>query len=262
VGNSSGKTNQKGRLGKQNIAIVIILVLFAVKGIALIFTIPLWHLSNESSCMSYIEMLANKHKVFAYNNGYPEDIKKSVKKYLQRELEANKKVIPKSQAERQQKMISERDLQQQIANLDSESPIQAGFSPLYYFIGAAFFLIGKPFGLPAQVILLRFLSLIFGLGTVFLTSLIARKIFPEDSFLQIFIPVLFMLNPIFSVYSASVVFDSLLILLFAIVLYQMIVIIRTSLTLKISLFLLPVIIAGLATKPNFLFNLLGEFRMA
>jgi len=252
VGKSSGKVNQKGRSGKQNIAIAIILVLFAVKGIVLIFAIPFWHLSNESSCMSYIEVLANKHKVLAFSDGYPEDIKKSVKKYLQRELEANKKVVPKSQAERQQKMVSERDLQQKIANLDNESPIQAGFSPLYYSIGAVFFLIGKSFGLPIQVIILRFLSLIFGLGAVFLAYLIAGKIFPDDSFLQIFISVLFMLNPVFSVYSASVVFDSFLVLLFAAVLYQMIVIIKTSVTLKTGVFLLLLTSAGLATKPKFL----------
>jgi len=252
VGNSSAKVHQEEPSKKKNIAIAIILILFAIKGAVLIFIIPFWHLSNESSCVSYIEVLANKHEVLVYSDGYPDDVKKSVKKYLQSELEAVKKTVPKSQAERQQKMIFERDLQQRIVNLDNESPIQAGFSPLYYSFGAAFFLAGRSFGIPIQIIILRFLSLIFGLGAVYLAYLIAQRIFPEDAFLQLFIPILFMLNPVFSVYSSSAVIDSLLILIFSAVLYQMIVVIKTSLTPKAGIFLLLAIAAGLATKPKFL----------
>jgi hypothetical protein len=245
---------EKIKAGKKNAIIALILVLFIIKGILLIFLVPFWHLPDEASCMSYIEILANERRVLAHGEPFPEDIKASLDEKFQRELQAREKAQKQmTPQELQQQLLLQQQLQQQMFSGQGPlPPEQAGFSPFYYSISAIIFFLTKPFGLTAQVIFLRFLSLIFGAAIILLAFSIAKSVFPDEFFIQIFMPVLLLINPVFSVYTASVVIDNLLILLFGLLLYQSIVIIKYSLTLNRGIFLAATLVVGLLTKPKFL----------
>lgn len=94
-------------------------------------------------------------------------------------------------------------------NLDTFGSIRFLGPPLYHFIASSLIKIFHISDIMTQFYFCRLLSLIFGMGIVFITWLTARLIFPEHSYMWTSSALLVSLIPQFNLISSSVNYDSL-----------------------------------------------------
>lgn len=123
--------------------------------------------------------------------------------------------------------------------------------PPFYHVVAAKIAETLPGGMLATLYELRFLSVVLGTLVVFLTWLIARRIFPNERWIAIATTAFVALQPQFSFEAAIVNHDILIILLVTFVCYLAFVGIESGFTWWLSLIIGLVCVAGMWTKVNF-----------
>lgn len=121
--------------------------------------------------------------------------------------------------------------------------------PIYYILPAIFSLYFSNFDLFIQVYSVRFVSIIFSLGTVFLSYKIAKMIFKKDPIITIAIPTLVSFQPMMTFVSGVINNDNLLIFLFTLFFYLTSLIFYSfRLSVKYTLFISITIALALLTK--------------
>lgn len=133
----------------------------------------------------------------------------------------------------------------------SETPAM-GHPPLFPVISIVPYVLTRPLGNTAQVFSIRLLSVLFSIIVVWLGFKTAATIFPENKFVQLLVPALLAFSPQYSFISSSINSDSLLILIFSLTLYQLVLIINSSLTWERFTFLLITLLVGIFSKERFL----------
>lgn len=101
-------------------------------------------------------------------------------------------------------------------------------SPIYYYILLPFYLLVANQSIELRLIALRLVNLLFGAGTVGITFLVARALFPKDNYVVLGAPAFIALLPMFSFISGSINNDNLANLLSALFVYLLVVGITSS----------------------------------
>ena len=131
-------------------------------------------------------------------------------------------------------------------------------SPLYYAIGGFVqitFL--RFFGMTAQIWLLRFLSIIFGLFSLYFVYLSSKILFEKNPYLQYAMVAFVALQPMFGYINSAINNDPLTILLSSIFLYLLIDVIKNGLDKK-KIYMVAVVFAlGMLTKASFGIGIFG-----
>jgi len=144
----------------------------------------------------------------------------------------------------------------------------AAHPPLYPIVSAIPYLLGRPFGERAQLLLIRLMGVIFFLLVGWLGFKTAEAIFPENRLIQALVPLLIIFNPQYVFIGASGNSDTLLVLLSSLFLYQIVRLINPPFVKRGGVggfswqraFLLGVNLAlGLLTKERFLILVLPLF---
>lgn len=129
----------------------------------------------------------------------------------------------------------------------------ANYPPLYYWIAAVPYKIFYNADLITRIYSVRFISILMGLGIIFVSWLIAKEIFPKSKLLKISLPLLVAFHPMLSFVSAGVSSDNLMNLLFTILIYLTLLLINKGLGKKIILLIMINIFLLYLTKPQFIF---------
>jgi 4-amino-4-deoxy-L-arabinose transferase-like glycosyltransferase len=127
----------------------------------------------------------------------------------------------------------------------------ANYPPLYYWIAAIPYKLFYSTDLINRIFLSRFVSIIFGILTVFLSWLIAKELFPKKRLYQITLPVLVSFQPMLSFVFAGITSDNLLNLMFSLIIYLSLLLISQGISKKLLLFALLSLFLTYLTKPQF-----------
>ncbi len=128
---------------------------------------------------------------------------------------------------------------------------QIDHPPLYYLAATPFYYFGGLWGEKGSVLTIRFFGLIQLLIVAFLTFLIAREVFPENTFLHYGAPTLIVLNPQLVFITGSVQSDGLLNTFCALLFYQGVLAVKNGLNIKRVLLIALIAIGGIFTKERF-----------
>ena len=124
----------------------------------------------------------------------------------------------------------------------------ANHPPLYYALMSPVYLLSRGFSLETQQALLRLAAIPFGVATVALAWLLARTLFPNDTFLAVTVPAFVAFQPQISYEAAMVNNDILAIALFSLLLYLCVLGLRDGFSRRLSLGLGVAIGLSLLTK--------------
>lgn len=137
----------------------------------------------------------------------------------------------------------------------------AGHPPLYPLISILPYFLGAPLGRKAQLLLIRLMGVIFSAAVALIGFKTVEVIFPDNDFIQLLVPLFIIFNPQYSFIGASINSDTLLVLLFSLLLYQMVLVVKFSLSWRRVIFLGINIVLGLLTKERFQIALIPLFLL-
>ncbi len=239
--------------------IQLLLLTSLLKGVIFAVIIPLWHTPDEQAHFAQIAYFAEFNKM----PNTPFDLNKEV--YQSEELlgtlrdeRGNNKFTfhPEYRIDYTNKLNGR--YEDKIINLPKEYRKElvkqeaANYPPLYYWIGGVGYKIFYNQDLIVRVFIVRFISILMGVGVVYVAWLIGRELFPKIKIYQITLPVMVSFQPMFSFVSSGVTSDNLMNLLFSIVIYLCILIIKQRMNLNIVLGLILTMILLYVTKPQFI----------
>ncbi len=138
---------------------------------------------------------------------------------------------------------------------------QIDHPPLYYLAATPFYYFGGLWGEKGSVLMIRFFGLIQLLIVAFLTFLIAREVFPENTFLHYGAPTLIVLNPQLVFITGSVQSDGLLNTFCALLFYQGVLLVKKGLSMKRIFWIALIIIGGILTKERFAIIIFSFFLL-
>jgi len=122
--------------------------------------------------------------------------------------------------------------------------------PLYHLLMVPIYL-AVPGGILAKLYALRLISVLIGLGVVWLAYLTARLLFPNDALIVAGVPIFVAFQPQFSFEAAIVNHDILLIFLFSLLMYLLLRGLRDGVSPRLALAMGLIGAAGLWTKVSF-----------
>ena len=127
--------------------------------------------------------------------------------------------------------------------------------PLYYLLGSFAYRLTFDGSLFDRIFAVRFLSALIFLATIFLAFNIGKIIFRKDKFLPIILTLLISFMPMLVFSSTGILPDVLTNLLFTLVVFISLLIIKNGPKFKNLVFVLSVIIAGSLTRQQFLISI-------
>lgn len=247
-------------------AIKILLIVFLIKEILLSAIVPIWHTPDEQAHFAQVAYLAEL-------NSFPEGKPDLNKEILESEkllgTERDRFGVNKFTYHPEYKIEYTNTLDGKYENQIKSLPISyrkemvkyeaANYPPLYYWLAAVPYKIFYNSDLFFRVYAARFISIITGLLTVYVAWLIGKEIFERKKLLQITLPILLAFQPMFSFVSVGVTSDNLMNLLFTVILWICILIIKRGVNRKIIVGILVSLIGLYLTKPQFIlaFPLIG-----
>lgn len=129
----------------------------------------------------------------------------------------------------------------------------ANYPPLYYWIAAIPYRLFYYADLITRIYSIRVISILLNIGTIYISWLIAKKIFPKNEMLQISLPSLVAFHPMLSFLSVGINSDNLMNFLFSLFIYFNILIIDKGISKNLIIMLLLNLFALYLTKPQFIF---------
>ncbi len=124
----------------------------------------------------------------------------------------------------------------------------ARYPPLFYIISSLGYRVGMNSDIFVRIFLTRYISIIMGTATVWISYLLAKEIFSRNGLLSISIAAFVSFQPMFTFLNAGINNDNLMNLLATILLWLMVRSLRTGITLASSIAMGLVIGLGIITK--------------
>ncbi len=246
------------------IIFLIILVTF-FKGLVWAAVVPIWHTPDEQAHFAEIEFMAEKRRL-------PTHIlnPQRVEKDLSREILMAEQLLG---TERDEAGINkftyhpeynlpyengqigkyEREINNFPQSWRGEMVKNeaTNYPPLYYLSGSIPYLLFYSSDLFTRVFVVRVLSVLLIVLTVYFSFKIGREIFSDDFLMQISIPILVSFQPMFTFVGSGANSDNLINLLFTIFIYQGLRVIKKGFSPSTSGMMGIIIGLGLLTKPQF-----------
>lgn len=237
----------------------VLLILFLVKELLTSAIIPIWHTPDEQAHFAQVAYLSELN---SFPNG-KFDLNKEIlesEKLLGTERDrfgVNKFTYhPEYRIEytnaldgKYEKQIKDLPIGLRKEMVKYEA---ANYPPLYYWLAGVPYKVFYNTDLIFRVYAARFISILIGLLTVYVAWLIGREIFEENKLLQITLPLLLAFQPMFSFVSAGITSDTLMNLLFSVVLLIGIKVIKRGVDKKLLISLMLILGSLYLTKPQFL----------
>lgn len=187
--------------------LIFILLVFILKGIFFIFLIPPWEAPDEPGHVAYVEYLYKYKRL-------PSALKPLISLSINRSFEENGKIL-KNIRTKQLNTIEKRNLWDRSDRRLDPVPVNlASHPPLYYVYLLPFYILSLPFSSYGTVILLRFASLILGLGSLLVIFSLGKKLFKKNINLSYLLVFLVSFQPMFSFTHAVVNSDAFVIFVF------------------------------------------------
>lgn len=243
----------------------ILLIVFLIKEILLSSIVPIWHTPDEQAHFAQVAYLAEL-------NSFPEG-----KPDLNKEILVSEKLlgterdnfgVNKFTYHPEYKIEYTNTLDGKYENQIKSLPISyrkemvkyeaANYPPLYYWVASVPYKVFYNTDLIFRIYGARFISIVISLLTIYIAWLIGKEIF-NRKLLQITLPLLLAFQPMFSFVSVGVTSDNLMNLLFTVILWMCILIIKRGVNRKIIVGILVSLIGLYLTKPQFIlaFPLIG-----
>jgi hypothetical protein len=247
---------------KKYYLIILILLLSFLDRVVFSALVPIWHTPDEQAHFAQIAYFGELNKM----PKSPPDLNNEI--YISEELlgtlrdeKGNNKFTFNPTYKIEYTNYLEGKYESQIKNIplgERKNLIKqeaASYPPLYYYIGGLVYKAFYNTDLITRIFLVRGISLTLGVLTVYVSWLIAKELFPKNKILEYTLPVLVSFQPMFVFVSSGVNSDNLLNLLFALVLYLSLKIIKQGISSRYLLEALGLVILLYLTKPQFMLSL-------
>ena len=177
---------------KYSLLLVLIVVLFLIKGFLLVFLTPPWEAPDESAHVSYVWYLYNFKKL-------PSKFTPFIPTSIEKSLKSRKNIIRDDLFDRYNR------------SLEKKSVEIGSHPPLYYLYLLPFYRISLLFNSYTTLIILRFATLILAVVSIVFTFLIAKKILNNS--LALLTAALVAFQPMFS-FIGSIVNNDMMVVVF------------------------------------------------
>lgn len=127
----------------------------------------------------------------------------------------------------------------------------ANYPPLYYLLSSSIYKLFYIYSLIDRVFLVRMMSIFMSVGIVWVSFLLAKHLFPQNSIYQATLPLMVSFHPMLSFVGAGINSDNLMNLLFPIFLLLCILIIKFGITSKKVFASVLIIILMFLAKPQY-----------
>lgn len=223
--------------------LVLILAIFIIKGLLLILLIPPWEAPDEPGHVSYVIYLYNNKKIpsssrpfilQSINDSFLK-IKKIIKTSQEKNVESNKKI----------------ELFEKNKNYSPISANLASHPPLYYLYLVPFYKFSLPLSSYSSFILLRFGSLLLGIGVLLLSFYITKNLFEKSNTIPALVTLIVSLQPMFSFITSIVNNDIMVVFIFLLFIFTLLNLLKSKDIPLIKLLFLT-IVTGIAplVKPQ------------
>jgi 4-amino-4-deoxy-L-arabinose transferase-like glycosyltransferase len=233
--------------------LALILALTAIKGVLWSAAVPLWQGPDEDRHFSTVQFIAEHGRLPGEGEIYHDD-----ENVIAGELAEVSRLWYNPELRQTFGPGDEGPNEAAIAALDprlrtsterGKVTLALHLPPLYYFLGALFYLPARGGDLLARVFAVRRLSVLLGVGTVACAYLIAREVFPKRRSMWFTVPVLVSFQPMFTLICAVVNTDAMVIAVFSALVYLTLRALKAQLTVRLGLGIGLLVGAGLLTKP-------------
>lgn len=232
--------------------------------LAWIILIPVWQYPDEQAHFAQVQFIAEQGGIPQNNTTFDTSYEVAIaEKVLGTERDENgnnkftyhpeyKLDYSQSLYGQQEKTIIEFPNSSRSQMVKNEATLNP---PLYYNLGSVVYKIFSFGSLFERVYAVRFLSLIFFLGTVFTAFKIGQLIFVKSNILPLALAGMIAFKPMLSFASTGVLPDSLTILLFSIFIYLCLRMVKEGISSKNLALVLITITLGAMTRQHFLISL-------
>lgn len=236
-------------------SIYLLLLLFIIKQLILVFLIPPWSADDEPGHIAYVMYLFHKKDIPSKKKLFvPVSMWYSMASISPtlKQLKSEPELIPQKQ-----ELFYRND-----STNSPYNPDQGAHPPLYYLFLLPFYSLSLAFSSYWSIVFLRCGSLIIGVGSLYITYLIAREVF-LDMKMPVLLTALVSLQPMFSFSTSVVNNDNLTIFLFLLVFYRSILLLKKTRYSKKDAILDGIFLAaGALTKAQLLSGFLIYFIAA
>jgi len=224
----------------------LLLFAFLLKEIFYLFVIPVWQGPDEQGHFDYVEKILHERRIPNLKECYfSKKIYKSLAVLDFFEINQGG-IVHESSKEALDAISSESMESAEEDNWIVQHP------PFYYLLLSPFYLVSSPLGFFGQVYFLRFLSVLMGVGTLFLAYKIAQLLAPKNIFFSLGVPIFIAFLPQLSFMTTVIDNDNLVSFLSAILFFIMTKNFTTPVSLSRSLMVGILLGLGSLTKYTFL----------
>ena len=233
--------------------LALILALTAVKGVLWSAAVPLWQGPDENRHMAAVQFIAELGRLPGEGEVYHDDENVIVGELaevsrLWYNPELRQTFGPGDEGPNEA-AIRTLDPRLRTSTERGKATLALHLPPLYYLLGALFYLPARGGDLLARAFMVRQLSVLLGVGAVACAYLIAREVFSQRRSMWFTVPVLVSFQPMFTFVTSVVNSDALLIALVCALIYLGVCTLKRGLTVKRALGIGLLLGAGLLTKP-------------
>lgn len=183
------------RKSSVNTTVLLLIVIFLLKGAVLAALVPYWQSSTEFFEGAYVHLMAEKKRAPSVQDSIPPNFQLAYKKAFFPDFPPESVAVP--------------DLPS-IQN-----------NPYYLFLSVIAFL-GKPLGYKIELFLLRLISVFLGASVIWIAYLLVKLLFPKIELFQFTVPILIAFHPQYSLVSSRVGIINFYIFTFTLLLFLII----------------------------------------
>lgn len=236
-----------------------LLLLVFFKETLFIGLVPIWHTPDEQAHFAQVAYFAQFNKMPGAGPDLNREIFESEKLLgTLRDDRGNNKFTfnPEYRIEYTDSFVGK--YEQEIKNLPRSYRSElvryesANYPPLYYWLSGLVYKLFYYSDLITRIFATRFVSIILHLLMVYFAWLIAKEVFPKNKLNQITLPVIVGFQPMLSFVSVGINSDNLFNLLFTIIIYLNILVIKYKVSRNKILVVILVLSLTYLTKPQFI----------
>ncbi len=242
--------------------IFLLLLTATFKELVFLSLVPMWHTPDEQAHFAQVAYYSEFNKM----PSSPVDLNREILESERllgtlRDISGNNRFTyhPEYKIEYTHSLIGK--YENEINNLSSGYRKElvkqeaANYPPLYYLITSIAYKFFYNSGLITRVFAARMVSILLGLAMVYFTILISKVIFPKNNLFQYTLTVMVAFQPMLSFVSAGVNSDNLNNLLFTVIIYAGLLVLKKGMGKKTTFIFITALLLLYLTKPQFIIAL-------
>lgn len=233
--------------------LALILVLTAIKGTLWSMAIPLWQGPDEDRHFAAVQFIAEHRRLPGAEEVYHDDENVAVGELAEVSRlwynPGQRQTFGPAGAGPNEAAIAALDPSLRTSTARNKITLALHLPPLYYVLGALFYLPVRSHDILGRVFAVRQLSVLLGVGSVWCAFLVARQVFPRQRGMWFTVPILVSFQPMFTFVCSVVNTDALMVAVSSALIYVLIRALKSELNWKLGIATGALLGAGLLTKP-------------